>query len=281
MDSFQFDYEHYVIVQKLPYLKTLKNYIPYGSNITHIKKLVNSMVGDVEIFLYTPENNSRQNLTSTFITRDFDINICKIENIVLATARYVCSKWGPEPEYFNFYYEVKGKYFPSDKFYIAGYTYNLEAKGGLVGHLTYDITGTSIFFSDLEKHKRKNNSGNSYEKFIGSKYESKDYHVEYNGIEKGVKDGGLDLIATKKDKLVLVQCKNWALSNNFKINQKDLRAFVGDCYLYLRKIDTKNIKVSFHFIVSHNDILTKTAKIFLNEYQIIKFKYVPFEKNDQ
>lgn len=272
MDSFDFNYKHYVIIQELPYLKTIKNYLPFDTNNTHINKIVNCMVGNVKVFLYYPTNNIREDFTKKFYTRFFDINTSKIENIVLAKIVYKCTLHGPPLKYFNFYYELKSIYKPPEKFFIQGNHYKIKDN-----QITYETTGSSIFYSDLSKQEKRNNSGVDYEKFIASKYELNKYHVELNGIKKGVKDGGIDLIAIKKEKIVLVQCKNWALSNSYKINQKDLRAFIGDCYLYLRETNISNRKVSFHFIVSHNNILTKTAEIFLNKNKFIKFKVVPFE----
>jgi hypothetical protein len=284
MEKFDFDFKHYVITQKLPYQKTFKNYIVYGSNESHIKKLLNSMVGDVSIYLYNPDDNSRKDLTKKYYTREYNPKTFKYENVVIATARYVPTEWGPEPEYFKFYYIYDYKnlnsnkeYFPPLKFYMKGYVYKLKYKD-MEGHLSYNILGHSIFYSNIDDNNKKQNYGNKYENFIASKYEHDNYYVELNGIKRGVKDGGLDLIATKKDKIVLVQCKNWSLSNNYKINQKDLRAFIGDCYLYMKDRNLHGKTVAFHFIVSHNDILTKSADIFLKQNTFLKFKCVPFEK---
>ena len=139
------------------------------------------------------------------------------------------------------------------------------------------ILDAGFFVSSLEDHKKRNHYGNTYEAFISKKYEEQNYQVELNGIKKSFEDGGIDIIATKENSIVLVQCKNWAMSNNYKITQKDLRAFVGDCFLYL-KDKPLDKKVSYHFIVSHEDILTGSAKIFLEKHKFIKFKCVPFEK---
>ena len=51
--------------------------------------------------------------------------------------------------------------------------------------------------------------GKMYERYIGYLYEINGYEVEYRGIEKGLKDGGIDLICKKTGELLLVQCKNW------------------------------------------------------------------------
>ena len=141
------------------------------------------------------------------------------------------------------------------------------------------LISSSIFFSEIDKQKLNNRYGNEYEKYIATKYETNNFKVIQNGIQKSYKDGGIDIIAENDNTLILVQCKNWSLSNEYKINQKDLRAFVGDCYIYMKENKISNQSIGFHFIVSHNNILTKSAEIFLKQNTFIKFKCIPFEKS--
>ncbi len=133
-------------------------------------------------------------------------------------------------------------------------------------------------FFDFSKIKYENNSdtfnqavGNDYEAYIGKKYEKLGYKVEYRGMIKGVFDGGIDLICKMDKKIIFVQCKNWAI-HKYKINQKDLRAFVGDVQLLLMKDDTKYSNISYNFIISDKEILSNNAKKFLEEYTFIKWK---------
>ena len=53
--------------------------------------------------------------------------------------------------------------------------------------------------------------GDIYEKYIGSNFESKDELVIYNGLIRGYKDGGVDIVSIcKSDNIInLIQCKNW------------------------------------------------------------------------
>jgi hypothetical protein len=51
--------------------------------------------------------------------------------------------------------------------------------------------------------------GYQYERYIGYLYESDGYKVEYNGLRKGLDDGGIDLIARKHGQHLLIQCKRW------------------------------------------------------------------------
>lgn len=62
----------------------------------------------------------------------------------------------------------------------------------------------------IEQMERNEYAGRIYEAKIGAIYEGKNYTVDYNGIEKGKEDGGIDLIATKGKEILLIQCKHWA-----------------------------------------------------------------------
>ena len=49
--------------------------------------------------------------------------------------------------------------------------------------------------------------GRRYERYIGYLYEIDGYKVDYNGIRMGKKDDGIDIIATKRQELIIIQCK--------------------------------------------------------------------------
>ena len=72
-----------------------------------------------------------------------------------------------------------------------------------------------IFTKPRKKRKSKQNieiankqKGDKYEFQIGEYYKHKGYKIYQNGINKGVADGGIDLVAYKGDEAVLIQCKN-------------------------------------------------------------------------
>ncbi len=62
-------------------------------------------------------------------------------------------------------------------------------------------------------------------------------NVIYYGLENGKKDNGIDLIIEDEKNITFVQCKNWVSNDHYKINQKDLRAFIGNCYMFNNNID--------------------------------------------
>ena len=258
--------EYYLIKQSLPYLKPnlIKIYTPV--NKIHLKTFLSFMTGTIEVYIYNNENNSRIDLTDEMGNRNFNIYDVSFEKI----NKQVHSFKGKytKNQYFLIYTLVEDWRKNLPKFFMFGEVFTLN---GVEWH------GSELFSCNLKEHKRKNTYGNAYEIFISKKYEALNYKVILNGIKNSFNDGGIDIIAEKENNIALIQCKNWKLLNNYKINQKDLRAFVGDCYIYIKEHQLYNKKISFHFIVSHNNILTKNAKDFLKENSFIKFKCVPFE----
>lgn len=259
--------KYYIIKQNIPYLKENIIKVYYPANEQHLKKFISFMIGNIFVYLFDKEDCSRIDLTEKFGVTNFDIYSIPFENINKQI--HIFTSLHTKTQYFTIYSLSMDFNNQLSKFYMYGNVY--KSKG-------VEFHGLCLY-SDLDEHKRYNKYGVDYELFISSKYENKGFNVELNGIKKSVNDGGLDIIARKDNRLVLVQCKNWSMSSNYKINQKDLRAFVGDCFLYLKNIDLSNLRVSYHFIVSHDNILTKSAEIFLSKNTFLKFKCIPFEKD--
>lgn len=60
------------------------------------------------------------------------------------------------------------------------------------------------------RYKSKWAIGRDYEMYVGYLYEQKGYSIKYTGIIDGFEDLGRDVIATKDDKVCIIQCKRWA-----------------------------------------------------------------------
>jgi len=261
---------YYLIKQELPYIKPNIIKIYDECNITHLKKLINTLIGEIHVYHYNQENNSREDLTSSFGKPNFNIYDYPFEKIKVATYKYTSSE--SSNKYIKTFTMEKLNNKVSKNFYMHNKVYFLNQT------LWSMSLSSTIFFSELDKHQLNNKYGSEYEKYIANKYTKNNFKVILNGIEKSYNDGGIDVIAENENTIILVQCKNWSLSNEYKINQKDIRAFIGDCYLYMTKNTLFNKSIAFHFIVSHNNILTKSAEIFLKQNTFIKFKCIPFEK---
>ncbi|WP_298053582.1 restriction endonuclease [uncultured Campylobacter sp.] len=112
----------------------------------------------------------------------------------------------------------------------------------------------------ISKHKK----GADYEFYIAKYFKNEGYKIYMNGLNNGKKDGGIDVICHKNQETILIQCKNW----NQPIEQKDIRAFIGDCHIYVNKnaMFLKNRKIRKMFITS-NENTKKAVELYVKENQ--------------
>ena len=130
-----------------------------------------------------------------------------------------------------------------------------------------------------KKHlKESKKKGDDYEKFVAKYYEDLGYIVKFNGIEKGKKDSSIDLIAIRKDEIILVQCKNWNENGKYKINHEKIKAFIGDTHTFMIKNKNyENYKIKRIFAVS-GMILDKSAIKYIKENrEIIRYLHLPIK----
>lgn len=100
--------------------------------------------------------------------------------------------------------------------------------------------------------------GRIYERYIGYIYEENGYDVEYVGIFKGYEDLGRDLICTKKNEIVVVQCKNWS---RFKtIYEKHIFQFFGTVFQYKDENKNKKVNAVFYTTTKLSDLARRFAK---------------------
>lgn len=116
--------------------------------------------------------------------------------------------------------------------------------------------------------------GKIYERYIGYLLENKNFTVEYHGIKYGVKDQGIDLIATSDTEVLLVQVKNW--SKNKVIYENHLNQLYGAASKYIKNHPNPNKKHYAVFMTSTT--LSEDAK---NTAQILKIKYYENIKLDK
>jgi hypothetical protein len=82
----------------------------------------------------------------------------------------------------------------------------------------------------IDRHKEKWEIGRLYERFIGFKYESEGWEVNYIGAIKGFEDMGRDLICKKDGKIHIVQAKCWAAEKT--IHEKHIFQLFGTTLCY-------------------------------------------------
>ena len=111
----------------------------------------------------------------------------------------------------------------------------------------------------LDRYKKRKNKTNweigiEYERYIGYLYEMDQYTVEYRGALDGLQDMGRDLIATKGNKKLVIQCKYW--NSHKTIHEKHIFQLFGTTVLLKLRDKTSDIKGIF--ITSAT--LSETAK---------------------
>lgn len=124
-----------------------------------------------------------------------------------------------------------------------------------------------------ERQKDKLNIGLEFERYCGYLYENEGYSVKYNGILKGKSDGGIDLIATKKDKILFIQCKYWGKDKMIRENTisqvygSALKMSLdrGENYKsFIDKLFSKNIEI----LILTKTILSEEAKEFCEKLNV-------------
>ena len=158
-------------------------------------------------------------------------------------------------------------------------------------HLTKQEILQKALNTYLYSRKSKSCIGKDYERYIGYLYESKGYKVEYHGIKKGFEDLGIDLICTKSDETLLIQCKNWKKESSIRENAIN-QLFGTSIKFYLEKVAKnmsqlrgslfENIGIPFNqnfkpiFVTTTK--LSETAKDFASVLKIDVLE-IPFDKN--
>jgi len=132
------------------------------------------------------------------------------------------------------------------------------------------------YYNYYKPKNPKIEKGQNYEEFIADIYRDRGYHVIEHGKIMGRKDGGIDLIATKEDETILIQCKNWKESGRWRIRQHHIKALRTDARDFIEKHpEFKKPKLKARFVLSGR-ILDKGAWRYLKEtenivdYEIIR-----------
>lgn len=123
-----------------------------------------------------------------------------------------------------------------------------------------------IKIENITKQKMisKRKKGTEYELYIAKYFRNEGYKIYMNGLNNGKKDDGIDVICHKDKETILIQCKNW----KYPIEQKDIRAFIGDCHVYINKKAAflRNRKIRKIFITS-NEETKKAVELYVKENQ--------------
>ena len=100
--------------------------------------------------------------------------------------------------------------------------------------------------------------GRIYERYVGYLYEQQGCEVEYTGIFHGYEDLGRDLICTKGNEIIVIQCKNWS---QFKtIYEKHIFQFFGTVFQYRDQNPRKKVRAIFYTTTELSDLARRFAR---------------------
>ena len=113
--------------------------------------------------------------------------------------------------------------------------------------------------------KEKKIKGDKYEAYICEIFKNDGDTIAPHGKDNGVHDQGIDIIAKKDKEILFVQCKDWNLSNGYKIDHKEIQYIRMNVRDYLESNPLfKNYDWKIIYVTSE-DILDKSAN-----YKIIE-----------
>lgn len=263
-------FSYYYIVQKVKNF-TYSNMIVEPASIKDIKNLVACLVGNISVYLYK-EDNSYIDLTDTLGKHDTDINfdeLYRVSRVIYKSIKSIENNLvGWEIDLKNLFIYSENDLPKTLKYHDIVYR---QKSRHYIFHWDYI---TNNFESE---NQRKISAGREYEKYVAQKYIQNGYEVKYNGIENGVRDEGIDLIAYKDNKILLIQCKNWKETGYQEINAKDIKAFFGNCFKFVLDNGLIDKKLGFHYIFAHKETISKSALAYLENNKHIKHKCIPFE----
>ncbi|MCL2182086.1 MAG: restriction endonuclease [Chitinispirillia bacterium] len=114
-----------------------------------------------------------------------------------------------------------------------------------------------------KRDKKKWEIGRDFERYIGYMYEEDGYTVEYFGIEKRLQDMGRDIIAKRRGRTDIVQCKYW--SRNKTVHEKHIAQLYGTTAMY-KITEGRGGDVRAVFVTSAS--LSDTARLFADRLGI-------------
>lgn len=126
---------------------------------------------------------------------------------------------------------------------------------------------------DRYQSRKKTNweIGIEYERYIGYLCEQQNYHVTYTGANLGLEDMGRDLILSKNNSRIVIQCKRW--SQEKTIHEKHIFQLFGSCILLEQQLS--NVSVSGVFVTTA--ALSDTARSCASRLNIQVYENFPMQ----
>lgn len=114
-------------------------------------------------------------------------------------------------------------------------------------------------------------AGDAFEILVGQSYEADGYEIDYRGLRLDFLDGGIDLVATKDNKIILIQCKYWKKKDSITHNM--VKEFYGNCNFYIDQNQLNRNNVTCIYAVARREAISFQAyEVFKINYNKCRFK---------
>lgn len=129
-----------------------------------------------------------------------------------------------------------------------------------------------IIMDEMSKEK-----GERYERHIANHFEKLGYKTVEHGKMHGVNDKGIDLMLKKGKEFLFVQCKDWNIKNEYRIDSKEIQYTRMNVRDYIeKKKELFNMYDWKILYITSDDILHKSAKYKIEEFnQEIEHRVIP------
>lgn len=116
-----------------------------------------------------------------------------------------------------------------------------------------------------EFKKELKEKGNEYEKFVSGYFRGQGYTIAEHGIDNGKRDHGIDIIAKRDKEIIFIQCKNWKVSDQHKIDHRHIKEFIGNCTTYLEKNPMFGMCTIKRYFAVSDECMDYNAERFISE----------------
>lgn len=128
-------------------------------------------------------------------------------------------------------------------------------------------------YSDKYRKKTPWQIGIEYERYVGYVFEQDGYNVKYQGVTQGKEDLGIDLICTKGNQTLIIQCKRFSRAKGTPVRENVVAQTYGTTQLYRMQQNDK-YEVTPVIVTSYelSEEALKFAK-YLNVKIVSNFEY--------
>jgi HJR/Mrr/RecB family endonuclease len=115
------------------------------------------------------------------------------------------------------------------------------------------------YFENVQK-------GQEYELKVVEHYKQLGFNIDHRGKRLGRRDGGIDILAAKDNKYLLIQCKNY--QNEGSIDHKLIKEFNSNCHDFINNNKQLSLEnTEFKFVVPSRKVFKSNAIQYFRNFQ--------------